>query len=81
MNQFLKHRERAKKRGGGTKQIADGDLGQPPTLPTGPFETTAAPFQIPCSGSYSAALEICPWLSQPCQNPDQRKRIEKYRMS
>lgn len=30
------------KRGGGTKQTADGDLGQPPTIPTGPFETSSS---------------------------------------
>lgn len=68
---------KSQKRGGGTEQTADGDLDQPPTLPTGPLEITAAPSQIPCSGSYSAALEIYPWLSQPGQNSAQRKRIEK----
>ena len=85
MSQFLKHGERAKKgEGGGRgegKTNSRWQLRPPPTLPTGPFEITAAPSQIPSSESYSAALETCPWFHQPCQNPDQRKRTEEYRMS
>lgn len=41
--------------------------------PMGPSEIAAASSWIPCSGTDSAALEMCPQLSQPCQNSDQRK--------
>lgn len=64
---------KSQKRGGGTEQTADGDLDQPPTLPTGPLEITAAPSQIPwklfcCFRNISLAQSTRPKFSSEEEN-------------